>query len=136
MPTMTVWDMLETVRLAVPVQKMRLQHLARALTVDLTPEISAGTLTVKADVTRATGLAEAFTTGYPRIGWQFQGDAFRLCLEPSPELARDTPGWDQTLQPARAGHWRSGTSGTSGQASPTSTSATPALLSIRTANSA
>ena len=33
-------------------------------------------------VTRATGLVEVFTTGYPRIGWQLQGDAFRLCVVP------------------------------------------------------
>lgn len=101
MPTTTVREMLETARLNVPVQKMRFQHLARALAADLVPEISAGTLTVKADVTRATGLAEAFTTGYPRIGWQLQGDAFRLCVEPSPELARDALGWDQIEGQAR-----------------------------------
>jgi len=103
MPARAARDLLEAVRLDVPVQKMRFQHLTRALTADLAPEIRAGTLTVKADVTRATGLAEAFTAGYPRIGWQLQGDAFRLCVEPHPGLAQDAGSWDQIEDQAR-GH--------------------------------
>jgi hypothetical protein len=101
MPARGIRDLLEAVCLDVPAQKMRFQHVARTLTADLAPEIRAGPLTVKADVTRATGLAETFTTGYPRIGWQLQGDAFRLCVEPDPRLARDPGNWDQIEDQAR-----------------------------------
>lgn len=101
MPDKSARYILEAVRLDVPVQKMRFQHVARALAGDLGPQIQAGELTVKTDVTRATGLVEAFTTGYPRIGWQLQGDAFRLCVVPDPQLAKGPDGWDKIEAHAR-----------------------------------
>jgi hypothetical protein len=84
MPSAGVRALLALARLDVPVQKMRFQHAARELTRRLQAEVGSGMLTVSADVTRATGLVEAFTTGYPRLGWQLQGDDFRLCAEPDP----------------------------------------------------
>ena len=92
-PSPAVRALLAPARLDVPVQKMRFQHAARELTRDLQAQIKSRKLTVRADVTRATGLVEAFTTGYPRLGWQLQGDVFRLCAEPDPRLAQTTRGW-------------------------------------------
>jgi hypothetical protein len=102
MPSPAVRQLLAPARLDVPVQKMRFQHAARELARELEPELSAGKLTVRADVTRATGLVEAFTAGYPRLGWQLQGDAFRLCAEPHPRLAPGPRGsWDKIEGQAR-----------------------------------
>jgi hypothetical protein len=101
MPDKSARDILEAVRLNVPVQKMRFQHVAQVLAGDLGPQIQAGKLTVKIDVTRATCLVEVFTTGYSRIGWQLQGDAFRLCVVPDPQLANGTDAWDKIEAHAR-----------------------------------
>ena len=101
MPSPAVRALLAPARLDVPVQKMRFQHAARELTRDLQAQIKSRKLTVRADVTRATGLVEAFTTGYPRLGWQLQGDAFRLCAEPHPRLAQTTRGWGTIEDRAR-----------------------------------
>jgi hypothetical protein len=101
MPSADVRALLAPARLDVPVQKMRFQHAARELTRDLQAEVESQKLTVRADVTRATGLVEAFTTGYPRLGWQLQGDAFRLCAEPDPRLAQTTSGWGKIEDRAR-----------------------------------
>lgn len=102
MPSQAVRQLLAPARLDVPVQKMRFQHVARELARELEPELRAEKLTVRADVTRATGLVEAFTTGYPRLGWQLQGDDFRLCAEPHPRLEPGPRGsWDKIEDQAR-----------------------------------
>jgi hypothetical protein len=71
-------------RLDAPVQKTRCGHVAQRIRHVLAAEISAGRLTVKADLTNNTGLVEVFTADYPRSGCQLQGEDFRLAFETNP----------------------------------------------------